>query len=426
MHQDQLKTRESLIAELQSLRQRLKDPHPPIANGALPTDPHALELFFDIAPSPAAYLDNDSILQRVNPAFASYFGIDQYRASGMAFDSLLPSAVSRQIMPLLHPPADKEALAADVWVDSQTLGRRCLRVASHLMRNSDGAFIGALLFTQDITDAKYVEDRYQQLFEKIPAMMHSINSNGKITSVSDVWLEKLGYTRGEVLGKKSIDFLTEESRHCAQEEALPRFFATGFTYKTPFQMVTKDGRIIDVLLSAISERNHQGEAVRRHAFIEDVTERKKFVVALSQKQRLLNETQAIANVGSYSRDLKSDKVSWSDQQYRLFGYEPGEVTPDFNTVLRHVHDEDKELFLQHNHLLLQEKKPYDIHYRIITKSGATRWVRSKALVEYDERGNPVRLYGALQDITTTKTAELPGTSEYNPARSNPPMTGSDL
>jgi len=73
-----------------------------------------------------------------------------------------------------------------------------------------------------------------------PTMMHSIDSNGRIVSVSDFWLAKLGYTRDEVLGRRSAEFLTPESRDYAVREMLPAFFRTGRCDNIEYQMVHKD------------------------------------------------------------------------------------------------------------------------------------------------------------------------------------------
>ena len=79
-----------------------------------------------------------------------------------------------------------------------------------------------------------------------PAMLHSIDDQGRLISVSDMWLAKLGYTRDEVLGRRSSDFLTPESREYAVREVLPEFFRLGRCDNIQYQMVRKDGDVIDV------------------------------------------------------------------------------------------------------------------------------------------------------------------------------------
>jgi len=126
---------------------------------------------------------------------------------------------------------------------------------------------------------------------------------------------------------------------------------------------------------------------------------------LRMSEKLLRGAQETAHIGSYSRDIKTNRVSWSDENYRIFGYEPGETAQSFEFVKDHVHPDDKNKFLQANELLKTENLPYDVEYRIIRKDGAVRTVRSKSSLEFDVSGVLLRQYGALQDITDQKRAE---------------------
>jgi diguanylate cyclase (GGDEF)-like protein/PAS domain S-box-containing protein len=118
-----------------------------------------------------------------------------------------------------------------------------------------------------------------------PAMLHSIDGNGRLISVSDAWLTKLGYTREEALGRQSSEFLTPESRDRAVQEVLPSFFRYGRCENVEYQMVCKDGRIIDVLLSAVLEFDPDRQTHVSVAVITDVT-------ALKFAERRLAESEA--------------------------------------------------------------------------------------------------------------------------------------
>ena len=124
---------------------------------------------------------------------------------------------------------------------------------------------------------------FQQLYQRTPMMMHSIGPEGRLLAVSDHWLETLGYRREEVIGRKLTEFFTAKSRDLAEETVLPRFFEIGSVKEIPYQMVKKNGEIIDVLISAKSERGADGKVLHSMAAILDVTERKK---AEEEVQRL--------------------------------------------------------------------------------------------------------------------------------------------
>jgi PAS domain S-box-containing protein len=170
-----------------------------------------------------------------------------------------------------------------------------------------------LIVGRDITERRRVaealrvsEERYRTLYTRTPVMLHSIDRSGRLVAVSDTWLETLGYQRAEVLGRKSLEFLTSESQHLAQEVVLPAFFATGACRDVPYQMLTRDGRVLDVLLSATAERDAQGQVVRSLAVMIDVTARKS---AEKEKERLearLRRAQKMEAIGQLAGGLAHD------------------------------------------------------------------------------------------------------------------------
>ena len=119
------------------------------------------------------------------------------------------------------------------------------------------------------------EERFRHLYTATPAMLHAIDREGRIVSVSDRWLEVLGYDRSEVIGRPSVEFLTEASRRYAEEVALPDFWKRGAARDIPYQFVRKDGEIVDVLLSAIAERDKEGNRYSTLAVLTDITEQKR-------------------------------------------------------------------------------------------------------------------------------------------------------
>jgi len=139
-----------------------------------------------------------------------------------------------------------------------------------------------LSLVNDITARKKAEEelrqsekRYRRLYNDTPVMLHSIDLDGRLVSVSNFWLKSLGYEKHEVLGRISTDFLTPESRAYATEVILPEFFRTGSCKEVPYQFVKKNGQIMEVLLSAIAERDNDNKVIRSLAVMIDVTERKR-------------------------------------------------------------------------------------------------------------------------------------------------------
>ncbi|MEZ4372757.1 MAG: PAS domain S-box protein [Polyangiaceae bacterium] len=136
------------------------------------------------------------------------------------------------------------------------------------------------------------------LFRDSPAMLHSIDPDGRILDVSDTWLSKLGYTREEVVGRKSTEFLTEESQRYAREVVLPAFFAKG-ECDVEYHMVRKDGSSFPVRLRGVAIYDEQRNVLRSSAALEDLTEKRDL-------ERRMREAQKLESLGLMAGGIAHD------------------------------------------------------------------------------------------------------------------------
>jgi len=116
-------------------------------------------------------------------------------------------------------------------------------------------------------------------------MLHSIDTNGCLVDVSDMWLEKLGYDRDEVIGRRSTEFLTEASRTYAREVVLPEFFRVG-RCEVEYEMVRKDGSTFPVRLRGVASRDADGTVIGSAAAIEDLTDQRRLERHMLEAQKL--------------------------------------------------------------------------------------------------------------------------------------------
>ena len=134
------------------------------------------------------------------------------------------------------------------------------------------------------------ESQLQQLFNIIPVMMHSISKEGRIIYVTDYWLEKMGYTREEVIGKEVFELFTASSRKYAKEYVLPNFLKKGFSKNIEYEWVKKNGKIFSSLLTAVALYDDNGEFINSLAVTVDISDRKK---AEQKLQDLYQQQQAL-------------------------------------------------------------------------------------------------------------------------------------
>ena len=134
-------------------------------------------------------------------------------------------------------------------------------------------------------------------------------------------------------------------------------------------------------------------------------ERQRAQDELNKGQAQLAEAQRIAHVGSAEWDIVTNAVTWSDEMFRVFGYEPGDVQPGYEVLLQRVHPDDRTQVEQNIARTLRSGDPFAFDYRIVRPDGAIRMAHGEGKVVHNDEGEPVRLLGTAQDITERKQIE---------------------
>jgi PAS domain S-box-containing protein len=182
---------------------------------------------------------------------------------------------------------------------------------------------GKLLYSVSLfekpSDRERLERRYLDLYESTPAMLHTVDAEGRIIAVSNHWLAKLGYQRNEVIGRTILDFITDESRQPLMDGRLREFISQGDVQNVPRQMLTKSGEVLDVLLSARAERNDKGEVVRLLVASKDVTERNR---AEARLREAYGEIARLKEELERERDYLREEVNVSMNFGRIVGASP--------------------------------------------------------------------------------------------------------
>jgi len=264
------------------------------------------------------------------------------------------------------------------------------------------------------------ETRYRSLYHNTPAMLHSIDRQGKLVSVSEYWSEVMGYRRDEVIGKKLTGFMTDESRRYAESIVFPRFFQTGFCQDIAYQFVTKQGRVIDILLSAIVDRDSDGSIVRTLAVSMDVTQRKRAEEALRLAKEKLSRyskdlecqvrkrTAEISGILTYTpaviyiKDMQGRYTLVNTRYEELFGVKNGDILGQFD------HDflplEVAKQFSESDGKVLSEKWAHQVEEHIRHADGVHTYLSVKFPI-YDDTGRITGVCGILNDITALKKAQ---------------------
>lgn len=268
---------------------------------------------------------------------------------------------------------------------------------------------------EDVTAQRQTEralaherDRLRQLYEATPAMLHSIDAQGRLLSVSAQWLQTLGYAEPEVIGRAVRDFLTPASL-AASVPLLQDFFQTGIAKEIPCQMVCKGGQVIDVLLSAVLVRDSDGNPLRSLSVVQDVTDKLKAERALQEERWRLASIIDSTGTGTWEWNAQTDELRINANAALILGYPPSELEPlagQFRWSAAHPHDAKSTRRRLQSHLR-GETPHYEGEVRLRHRDGHWVWTeqRGRVITRTDD-GRPQWVYGLVADITPRKQQEL--------------------
>jgi PAS domain S-box-containing protein len=134
----------------------------------------------------------------------------------------------------------------------------------------------------------------------------------------------------------------------------------------------------------------------------EITERKKAEEALRENKNDLDRAQAVAHSGSWRLDIRRNKLTWSDEAYRIFGVPIG-AGLTYEMFLTYIHPDDKEYVDTSWKAALNGEK-YDIEHRIVA-AGQIKWVRERAELDFEKDGTLLGGFGTVTDITQRKKME---------------------
>ena len=139
-------------------------------------------------------------------------------------------------------------------------------------------------------------------------------------------------------------------------------------------------------------------------FSKNITKEKGLELELGVQNKLLSEAEYVANVGSYKWNMDDEVIKYSDNAYRLFGYEPNEFEPTVEKFMSFVHPDDvSQLMVDYNDII-KRKERTESTYRIITKDKKVKTINS--IGEFYQKDGSWHMVGVLADVTNKMNNEL--------------------
>lgn len=242
-------------------------------------------------------------------------------------------------------------------------------------------------------------------------------TNGKMSSrlvqISPGCENVYGYPQSDFLAESDLWYnliLDEDKAIINQEFSL---LLQGKVSHDEHRILHKDGTIKWVESRITPTLNKDGQLARIDGVTLDITEKKQAEERVKRSELMMAEAQRIALFGSWeldlvdTNDLSNNPLVWSDEVYRIFGYEPGEVEVTNELFFNAVHPDDREAISQAVQEALETNSRYSIDHRLVLRNGGVKWVHEDATILCDKNsGKALRMIGTVQDITERKQVEL--------------------
>jgi len=365
-------------------------------------------------------IDNINRILSWNPAAEKILGFTEQEALGAQVDELIFQRESgeqynAEIKRLRETSAQLSQGVTKEIVATRKGGETFPAEFSMAARNISGTWFSTIIL-RDITERKKAEEalrsseeRFRLLYERAPLAYQSLDADGCFIDVNQAWLNTMGYSREEVIGRWFGDFLSPHEIE-AFKKRFTEFKARG-EVEAEVEIVKKDGSNTITVINGRIGYDEQGHFKQTHCILTDITERKRMDEALrksEQKYRLLADN---ASDIIWTMDMNLQFTYMSPSVLQVRGYTVEEVmaqsleevlTPSSLEIVFKAFAEE---------LALESMEPKDLsrvrtlELEHIRKDGSTVWVEINASFIRDAYGQPVGILGVSRDITDRRKFE---------------------
>jgi len=248
------------------------------------------------------------------------------------------------------------------------------------------------------------EVRFRALVEVTSDWIWALDKDAVYTYSSPKVRDLLGYEPEEIIGKTPFELMpADEAERIATE------FSEIVREQRAFNGIEninqhKDGHLVTLETSGVPVFDEQGVFCGYRGVDRDITERKQKEEALALSQQRLIESQYIAQLGHWDWDIVNGELNWSDEHYRIFGLESGQIIPSYEAFMDFVHPDDRQE-LKDAVADAMSRGNYNMDHRIVVADGEVRYVHGQGQAQFDDAGKPIRMMGTIQDITERKHLE---------------------
>jgi PAS domain S-box-containing protein len=252
-----------------------------------------------------------------------------------------------------------------------------------------------------------LENREKKIRRLVDANILGItiwNVEGAIIASNEAFLRMVQYDREDLAsGRVRWRDMTPAEWRDRTERALAKVIQTGTVQPFESELFRKDGTRVPVLLAGALFEEGGNEGV---GFALDLSEQKRAEEALRESENYLAESQKLTHMGSCAIDgTTRETLYWSEEMFRLFGFDPQQGLPMWDQWLQRVHAEDRDKVKLAGDRTFLKKVDCDVEFRIVKPDGTVKHIHGTGHPVLNRNGGLVQVVGTMVDISERRRAE---------------------
>lgn len=283
-----------------------------------------------------------------------------------------------------------------------------ISLSTALVKNSQGQIIAAMGICEDISERKRTEKalrRYERIVAATTDQICLIDQNYTYQLANPAYLNRYEQTLEALIGRPLVNLVGQYQFEQMMKPYLERCLEGEVIHDHCWLTAPNlEVQFLSITYAPYYELNQNISGVV--ISIRNLTELKIAEEKLRQSEEALLEAQRIAHIGNWKFDVTTQRMSWSDEMYRIFGLEKPHPEPNYRQYLQFVHPEDRSNVEKHIQQTLQTGMSHELDYRIIRTNGSIRYLEVRGEGVRDQDGNIVQLFGTALDISDRKQVEL--------------------
>lgn len=268
-------------------------------------------------------------------------------------------------------------------------------------------------FCHDITERKRAEDeitesneRFRQISETVEEVFYLVTpDNSQMLFINPAYETIWGKTC-ESLYENPLSFL--DSIHENDRPKVFKAFEESLTsgyFSQEYRIVRPDGNIRWIKSRSFPIKDAKGNVFRHTGTAVDITEYKTIEEKLNKSLKDLLESQRIAHIGTWRLDLLTNDVVWSEELYKMYGFDPAFPVPPYTEHMKLFVPDSWERLSEALEKTTTTGIPYELELMTVMKDGTNGWMWVRGEAEKDSDGEIIAIWGAAQDITSRKQIE---------------------